>query len=297
MSMPGEDEQLDAAEERIESYLDELLLRSRGRPREARRLLSEVDSHLRESIEAGLAVGLDEAQAAEEALRKFGPASVVARGLPSAAAYRALLSQMIEAALLVISTLLLAVGVAAIPTAILGLMGNPGLVTGDPSRPVLTHDRCQQLVHMFAGGSCGQALADHHLQEVIRNHLLTGWLGFLVLAGWWILHVHRKTEPVLLPAGFTLTVCSTLLGVVAAFLLAFGIADITRGIASSGGLIGSGDLVATGATMMTIALLSWLALARQATRPAWNLTAEHLCRLPTPSAVHKREDQRHAIAT
>jgi hypothetical protein len=32
---------------------------------------------------------------------------------------------------------------------------------------------------MFAGSNCAQALADHHLQEVIRSHLLTGWLGFL----------------------------------------------------------------------------------------------------------------------
>ena len=58
--LPGEDGQLDDAEERIESYLDELLLTLRGRPREARGLLSEVDSHLRESIEAGLAAGLDQ---------------------------------------------------------------------------------------------------------------------------------------------------------------------------------------------------------------------------------------------
>ena len=271
--LPGEDGKLDAAEERIESYLDELLLALRGRPREARRLLTEVDTHLRESIRAGLAAGLDKPQAVDEALRRFGPPPAAARGLPSLAAYRALLAQMTEAALLVISALLLAVGVAAVPAGILGLTGNPDLVTGDPSRPALTHGRCQQLLHMFAASGCGQALAGHHLQEVIRNHLLTGWLGFLVLVAWWVWHVGRKTRPALLPAGFTLTICSTLLGVVAAFLLAFGIAGITHGIDSTAGLIGSGDLVATGATIMTAALLAWVALARQATRPARNLTA------------------------
>lgn len=270
--LPGEGDQLDADEERIESYLDELLLRLRGRPREARRLLSEVDSHLRGSIEAGLAAGLDKTQAAEETLKRFGPPSAVARGLPSRAAYRVLLAQMTEAALLVISTLALAAGVAAVPAAILGLTGNPDLVTGDPARPALTHGRCQQLLHMFAAPSCGQALADHHLEEVIRNHLFTGWLGFLILAAWWLLRAHRKTQPALLPAGFTLTVCSTLRGVVAAFLLAFGVADVAHGIHSTGGVIGSGDLVATGATIMIAALLSWVALARQATRPARNLT-------------------------
>lgn len=271
--LPGEEGQPDAADERIESYLDELLLRLRGHPRHARRLLSEVDSHLRESVEAGLAAGLDKPQAADQALRRFGPASAVARGLPSLAAYRTLLAQMIEAALLVVSALLLAAGVAAIPAAILGLTDNPDLVTGDPSRLALTPGRCQQLLHTFAGSSCAQALGYHHLQEVIRNHLLTGWLGFLVLAAWWVLHVHRKTRPALLPAGFALTVCGTLLGVVAAFLLAFGIADVARGVDSTAGVIGSGDLVATGATTMAAALLSWVVLARQAARPARNLTA------------------------
>lgn len=269
--LPGEDEPAGAADERIESYLDELLLRLRGHPRQARRLLSEVDGHLRESVEAGLAAGLDKPQAIDEALKRLGPPSAAARGLPSLMAYRVLLAQMTEAALLVISALLLAAGAAAIPAAMLGLTGNPGLVTGDSPRPALTQGRCQQLLHTFAGSSCEQALAGHHLQEVIRNHLLTGWLGFLVLAAWWVLHAHRKTQPALLPAGFALTVCSTLLGVVAAFLLAFGIADVARGIDSTGGVIGSGDLVATGATMMTAALLSWVALARQAARPARNL--------------------------
>lgn len=67
-------------------------------------------------------------------------------------------------------------------------------------------------------------------------------------------------------------VCSTLLGAVAVFLLAFGIVGVAHGVRSTGGVIDSGDLVATGATMMTAALLSWLALARPATRPARNLT-------------------------
>jgi adhesin HecA-like repeat protein len=61
---------------------------------------------------------------------------------------------------------------------------------------------------------------------------------------------------------------------VATFLLAFGIADVARGIDNAGGLIGSGDLLATGATVMAAALLSGVALARQAARPARNLRAE-----------------------
>jgi len=267
-SVSGEGGRIEDPGERIDSYLDELLLALRGRPREARRLLAEVESHLREAIDAHVAAGLGEPEATEEALRRLGPPSAVARGLPPQAAYRSLLSQLTEAALLVVSLLFLAAGVAAVPAAVVGLTANPRLVTGDQAGPVLAPGRCQQLLHMLAAPSCTQALAAHHLQEVIRDHLLSGWLGFLVMVAWWVLHVHRRTRPAVLPAGFALTVCGTLLGIVAAFLLAVSIPDVARGTDSIGGLTGSGDLVATGATMMAAALLCWVALARQATRPA-----------------------------
>lgn len=272
-SPSGEGRQLGDPGELIDSYLDELLLVLRGRPREARRLLAEVETHLRESIEAHVAAGMDELAATEEALRRLGPPSAVARGLPPQPAYRAFLSQMTEAALLVVSLLFLAAGVAAVPAAVVGLTANTRVVTGDQAGRALTPGRCQQLLHMLAVPGCPQALAAHHLQEVIRNHLLSGWLGFLVLVAWWVLHVHRRTRPAVLPAGFALTVCGTLIGIVAAFLLAIGIPDVARGTDSVGGVIGSGDLVATGATMMAAALLCWAALARQATHPARALTS------------------------
>jgi hypothetical protein len=272
-SLRGEDGQLEDPGERIDSYLDELLLALRGRPREARRLLTEVEGHLRESIEALIAAGFGEPEATEETLRRFGPPSAVARGLPPRAAYRTLLGQLTEAALLVISVLCLAAGAAAFPAAVLGLVAYPSLVTGDQPGQAVTPGRCQQLLHMLAAPSCPQALAAHHLQEVIRNHLLTGWLGFLVLVGWWVLHVHRKARPAVLPAGFALTVCGTFLGAIAALLLAIGISDVARGVDAIGDLIGSGDLVATGATMMAAALLCWMGLALQATRPASMLAA------------------------
>lgn len=272
-SLPGGGSQPGDPDERIDSYLDELLLAMRCRPREARRLLAEVESHLRESIEAQVAAGLDEPEATEEALRRLGPPSAVARGLPPRAAYLSLLGQITEAALLVISVLFLAAGAAAVPAAVVGLTGNPALVTGDQAGQVPPPGRCQQLLHMLAAPGCSQALAAHHLQEVIRNHLLTGWLGFLVLVAWWVLHIHRKARPTVLPAGFALTVCGTLLAIVAAFLLAIGITDVARGADSIGDLIGSGDVVATGATMMAAALLCWVALARQAAHPARTLTA------------------------
>jgi hypothetical protein len=266
--LPGESGQQPDPAERIETYLDELMLALRSRPREARRLLREAETHLRALVEAGLATGLDERQATEQALTRFGPPSAVARGLPSVAAYQTMLSQLTETALLVIGVLCLAAGAAAIPAAILGLAGNPGMVTGDRAGMAVTAARCQQLLHMVAAPSCGQALSTHHLEEVIRDHLLGGWVGVAALGIWWAWHVHRKTRPAVLPAGFSLTVCGTLLGAAGALLLAIGIRESMLGITAVDGVIGSGDLAATGATITAAALLCWAVLARQATRPA-----------------------------
>lgn len=263
--LPGCHGQPDPAGDRIESYLDELLLTLRGRPRDARRLLSEVEDHLRDSVAAGVAAGQSRLQATEEALRRFGPPSAVARGLPPRAAWLALLGQLVEAALFVIGVVGVAAGAAAVPAAVLGLSGDASLVTGDRPGQALAAGRCHQLMHLTGAPGCAQALSDHHLQEVIRNHLLGGWLGLVVIGVWWAVHVHRRNRPTVLPAGFPLTVCSTLLGVVAVFLVAIGGRNVAYGVASTDGLIGSDDLVATGASMLAAALLCGVVLARQAT--------------------------------
>ncbi|MBO0830610.1 MAG: hypothetical protein J2P28_19920 [Actinobacteria bacterium] len=267
MNGPSRGSQPDPAD-KIDAYLDELLLALRGRPREARRLLAEVESHLRQAVETRVAAGLGTADATEQALKAFGPPSAVARGLPPQAAYRSLVGQLTEAVLVVISMLSLAVGVAAVPAAVIGLTANPALVTGDQPGLAPGPGRCQQLLHMIAAPSCRQALVVHHLEEVIRSHLFSGWFGILVLATWWVVHVQRKARPTVLPVGFALTVAGTLLGALSLFMLAVGIPDVVRGVTSIGHIIGSGDLVATGATLMAASLLCWTVLARQATHPA-----------------------------
>lgn len=255
-------------DERLESYLDALFLELRGRPREVRRLLSEAEHHLRDMIDAAVAAGLSKSEATEQALRRFGPPSAVARGVPLRTAYLAVLGQLAETALLVLSMVCLAAGVAAVPAAIVGLTGSSRLITGDPAGETVTAARCHQLQQLVNTPDCIQALATHHLEEVLRSHLLTGWIGVVLLGLWWAVHAHRRSRPPVLPAGFALTVGSTLLATLAGFSLVFGIPAVTAGQASLGGVIGSADLVTTGATMMAAALAGWLVLAWRATRPA-----------------------------
>lgn len=124
--------------------------------------------------------GLNMPQAVEQAITRFGPPSAIARGLPRSAAYRTFLAQLVETALLLVSLLCLAGGVAAIPAGVLGLAGNTALVTGDPQGQTVPADRCRQLAQMTPARDCAQVLATH-LQEVLRNHLLGGVAGFVIL--------------------------------------------------------------------------------------------------------------------
>jgi hypothetical protein len=66
--------------DRIDTYLGDLRRELRFRPIARRRILSEVEEHLRAAVASALADGLDPAAAVSEALERFGQPSVVARG-------------------------------------------------------------------------------------------------------------------------------------------------------------------------------------------------------------------------
>jgi HAAS len=63
----------------VEDYLRQLRAGLRTGPEETSRILAEAEDHLRESVTAGLAAGLTEAEAAEAAISSFGTVRAVAR--------------------------------------------------------------------------------------------------------------------------------------------------------------------------------------------------------------------------
>ena len=63
----------------VEQYLDELYGRLRCPPREARRILAEAEDHLREAVTDGLAAGLTQTEAEEQAVSSFGSVRAVVR--------------------------------------------------------------------------------------------------------------------------------------------------------------------------------------------------------------------------
>jgi hypothetical protein len=63
----------------IEEYLDVLVVALRGRARRVRRILAEVEDHLQDGYDEGLARGLTPADAADAAVKRFGAPRLVAR--------------------------------------------------------------------------------------------------------------------------------------------------------------------------------------------------------------------------
>ena len=63
----------------VEEYLRQLRASLRTRPEETSRILAEAEDHLHESVAAGRAAGLTEAEAAEAAISSFGTIRAVVR--------------------------------------------------------------------------------------------------------------------------------------------------------------------------------------------------------------------------
>lgn len=155
-------------------------------------------------------------------------------------------AQVGEAALLLVSVLCLAVGVASIPDAVIAVAGRSNLVTG---------------------AKLSQPSSIDQLIETVRNHLVGGVVGFVALMAWWVLHVRRRARPVILPSWLAYVVCGVASVAVAAVFLGVGIFDLARHVdAAAGGMVGAGDLIATGATVAAAAVLCWLTWGMQVTR-------------------------------
>ena len=65
--------------DRIEGYLDQLLLELRGRATDVRRVLAETEEHLRDATADGVAAGLSPDEAEAEAIARFGSPRAIAR--------------------------------------------------------------------------------------------------------------------------------------------------------------------------------------------------------------------------
>ena len=69
----------------VEDYLDQLLITLSGSPRQVRHTLAEVEAHLRDAVDEGVAAGLTQSQAQMLAVARMGPVHEVTGRAPALA--------------------------------------------------------------------------------------------------------------------------------------------------------------------------------------------------------------------
>jgi hypothetical protein len=174
---------MNAPETPIESYLDELLVACADLPpREARRLLAEVEAHLYDQVEALLASGAREHEAQQQAVAQFGPVHTIVRAerdrgrLPLGTLAR----QVLGSAVLLGSVGAIAVGISGVLAAIFRSIGGARFVVGDPSRGGFSGVDCARWLHADPhAASCAAAAVSDLSAEAIWYRIALGALGAL----------------------------------------------------------------------------------------------------------------------
>ena len=235
------------AELRIDAYLDALARELRLDPAHTRRVLIEVEDHLREALRANVARGLDEGEAAARALTAFGSPRLVARRFhveSGSRPTRALLLQLVLTLGLLAGVGLTAIGASGALAAAMGGAFGKSFVASDGYGITYTPQRCAQYLQGDPGAtSCTQAALDDHFDEIVFYRLAIGVLGLAALAGCWLLRRRYRAllRTAALPDLFGDTAGAAVFGVAAALLLLDGVAGASatgsRGGQLSGGIV------------------------------------------------------------
>ena len=167
----------------IERFLDELVTaHSTRRPRELRHLLAEVEAHLRDAAAAGVAAGLSQHAAEEEAVRRFGSArTLVAAERRRQAPLRHVVRQFFVSGVFLGGVGAVAVGISGVLAAfIAAVAGSRTLVDVGPGQ-VLAPSDCARWIALRPGASCRDAAVSDWVSEVVGYRLALGVLGVIAL--------------------------------------------------------------------------------------------------------------------
>ena len=165
----------------IEGYLDQLLTHLRGSAQDVRRILSEVEEHLRDATAELGAAGASEEEAQRLAIERFGHPRTVARQfsarlapIPSAA----VAAELARTAVLLGTVGLVAIGASGALAELLGRLFGPAFVAGDLPGVTYTAQRCAEFLEYFPdAGSCQQAAAPTTGARWWSTGSLSEWSG------------------------------------------------------------------------------------------------------------------------
>lgn len=194
-----------AAHDPIEDYLDRLLVSLSGSPRQVRHTLAEVEAHLRDAVAEGVAAGLPQAEAEQQALARIGPVHAVAGAAalltrPSSA----LLRRLTLTAGLVGGAGFLAVGAAGVVGRLLdGVKGDEFMTAPWPPGAYTRADCARWLAGDPGAHSCVTAMLADHVGDFLLETTAAALLGIIGLAAYLFLRRRwrDRATATALPAG------------------------------------------------------------------------------------------------
>jgi hypothetical protein len=231
----------------VEDYLDQLYVGLRGSPRQGRRILAEAEDHLREGVADGLAAGLTEREAQEQAISSFGSVRAVVRAHDRRLRQVPGLAVLIDVAMSAWrlgSIGLLAVGASGLVAAAMNaVFGRP--FVGSGSGAALPAAACRHWLSNWPGAhSCAQAYLLESSADAVSLRVFAGFIGLILLGGYYLARRSGWWRGVL-PDAFAPTVAMSLFGAAGLGLLALSINHASvLGLPAGPGFYLSGALVA-----------------------------------------------------
>ncbi|MGH3745728.1 MAG: permease prefix domain 1-containing protein [Mycobacteriales bacterium] len=186
----------------IESYLDDLLARLDGRPRDVRRALHEAEDHLYAHADAAVRAGADPGDAEADAVARFGPPATVARSLNAAlplTARHGLIRTLAVQLTALAGVGLVAIGISGLVEALLARIWGEASVVADPPGTRYSATACHywESLHPHAA-TCAQAYVAESMADGLFQRYAAGILGLAVLLVW-IAVRRRLRRPVVRP--------------------------------------------------------------------------------------------------
>lgn len=264
----------DATTDPIEAYLDRLLGELHGDPRQVRRILTEIEGHLHDAVDAGVAEGLSDAAAQQRAIERCGTPAAVAKRfaaeLPTRLFSLGVVRQVAMAAMFLVAVGLIAIGVSGGVAQVMGSASSARFVAGDGPGFVNPPSRCDYYLEYYPQGStCSGAAALHHFDEVVMYRVAAGVVGLAVLAAYVVARRRRRARDAqVLPDAFVATIGATVFTVAGVFLILFAVDQWN--VNSSAGM---GQYLSGGVVALPVGIAFGVSLLRSLGRRAGSAVA------------------------
>jgi len=180
-------------------YLDEL--RAKLRTPDADLVLAEAEDHLRESVAAGLAIGMSEREAQEAAISAFGSVRAVVRAHNRSGQ---LLGGLVLTGLKLGWTGMFAIAASGFVALAMNRLFGRGFVGGSAAGTRFAPADCQHWLSIWhTAHSCAQAAMLESSSDAVSLRVVGGGFGGTVLLGGYLLALlyWRRHVP-MLPSGF-----------------------------------------------------------------------------------------------